>query len=288
VIGVLVGLVSTVLAIVGMGVQKRGSPALRRLREVGASAAVRRLLAWWLLGSAMTVSGSLLLFVALGLGRASVIGTLEGVGLVALALYAARVLGEPLTRVDARAIALVAVGTGLAGGAHAAATGGGGGISWPGLVGLAVGVATLGGVAVVLGTRTGRLGLALGGLAGATAGLTMAVQKVVGGMLVGAEPLAALTSPWALLYLGGAAAGFALTQLAYLHGRALDVVPAYASLGILVPVLSGPLVFGEPFPPLAGLGLLLLLVGVVELSRQGPVAATLRATGRDEGRGGGA
>lgn len=279
--GVLVGLLSTVLANVGMGVQKRGSPSLRRLPDLLGDPAVRRTFAWWLLGSAMTVSGSLLLFVALGLGRASVIGTLEGVGLVALALYASRVLGEPLTRVDIRAIALVVVGTGLAGGAHATTSGAGEGFSPTGLAVLGGGVFVAALAAVVTGRATGRLGLALGGVAGAVAGTTMAVQKVVGGVLVGTSPLEVFTSPWSLAYLGMAALGFVVTQFAYLHGRALDVVPAYASLCILVPVASGPLAFGETFHPVAAVGLVLLLAGVVDLSRQGPVAATLHG-GPDE------
>lgn len=272
--GVLVGLLSTVVANVGMGVQKQGSPALRRLRELPHDATVRRQLAVWAIGSMMTVTGSLLLFVALGLGRASVIGTLEGVGLVALALYASRVLGEPLTRVDARAIGLIVVGTGIAGSAHGTATGAGS--FHPAGLGLLGGaVVVIGGAAVLLGRATGRLGLALGGLAGGVAGVTMAVQKVVGTTLVGPAPLDLLSSPWALGYLGMAGVGFLTTQVAYLHGRALEVVPAYASVGILVPVLSGPLVFGEPTGAAALVGLLLLLAGVFELSRQGPVAATL-------------
>jgi len=272
--GVLVGLLSTVVANVGMGVQKQGSPALRRLRDLPRDATVRRQLALWALGSVMTVTGSLLLFVALGLGRASVIGTLEGVGLVALALYASRVLGEPLTRVDARAIGLIVVGTGIAGSAHGSATGGGG-FAPEGLVLLGGAVVGAGGLAVLVGRATGRLGIALGGLAGGIAGLTMAVQKVVGTTLVGASPLDLLDSPWALAYLGMAGLGFLTTQVAHLHGRALEVVPCYASVGILVPVLSGPVVFGEPTGPAALIGLLLLLTGVFELSRQGPVAATL-------------
>jgi len=272
--GVLVGLLSTVVANVGMGVQKQGSPALRRLRDLPRDAAVRRQLAVWTLGSMMTVAGSLLLFVALGLGRASVIGTLEGVGLVALALYASRVLDEPLTRIDARAIGLIVVGTGIAGSVHSSASGGGS-FAPEGLAVLGAAVLSLGGLAVLLGRATGRLGLALGGLAGGVAGVTMAVQKVVGTTLVGSAPLDLLSSPWALGYLGMAGVGFVTTQLAYLHGRALEVVPAYASVGILVPVLSGPVVFGEPTGPAALIGLLLLLAGVFELSRQGPVAATL-------------
>ena len=131
--GVLVGLLSTVIANVGMGIQKQGSPALRQLRDAPRDATVRRHLALWALGSAMTVSGSILLFVALGLGRASVIGTLEGVGLVALAFYASKVLGEPLTRIDVRAIALIVVGTGVAGSAHATSAGGGDAFSATGL-----------------------------------------------------------------------------------------------------------------------------------------------------------
>ena len=273
--GVLVGLLSTVIANVGMGVQKQGSPALRQLWDAPRDATVRRHLALWALGSAMTVSGSILLFVALGLGRASVIGTLEGVGLVALAIYASKVLGEPLTRIDVRAIALIIVGTGVAGSAHATSAGGGDAFSATGLAWLGAAVATLGLAAVFLGRATGRLGLTLGALAGGVAGLTMAVQKVVGTTLVGDTPLDLLTSPWSLAYLGMAAVGFITTQVAYLHGRALEVVPAYASVGILVPVLSGPIVFGEAFGPASAVGLVLLLAGVFELSRQGPVAATL-------------
>ena len=57
-------------------------------------------------------------------------------------------------------------------------------------------------------------------------------------------------------------------SLSTLHGRALDVVPAYASLNILVPVAAAPMVFGEPAHPVSAAGLILLLAGVVVLARQ--------------------
>jgi uncharacterized membrane protein len=271
-VGTLVGLFSYLLANLGMGLQKHGAPALARWREVRTTPALQRLLGLWMAGSAMTVVGSLLLFVALGLGRASVIASFEGLGLVGLALYAHHFLGEPVGVPERRSIGAIVLGTALVGyfGTTAQALG-------PeafDLQNFFCFAAVLGlGLLVLVGGcwASGRtsMGLAFGGSAGALAGLAMVIQKRVGAVLVGGAPQDALTDPWTLAFVAVAAGAFVLLQLAYLRGRAVDVVPTYASATILVPVVAGIVVYSEPAQPILGLGILLILGGVLMLPGTG-------------------
>lgn len=274
-LGIALGLVSYLLANVGMGVQKQGAPALTRLPGALGPGPDRRLLLTWALGTAMTVSASLLLFVALALGPVSIIATFEGVGLAALALYAVGVLGETLSRRDGVALGLIVVGTGLAGWAGAGGEPAGapvGDVGWVlGSVAALTGVALCG--AWVAWPRRRGLSAAVG--AGVLAGLAMVVQKIVGSALAGGAPVDAVVGPAAvfLLLAGGA---FVLTQLAYLKGRALDVVPAYASATMVVPVACAPAAFGEPVGLVTAVALAVLVVGVGVLARGSPIAALRR------------
>lgn len=241
--GLLLGLLAFVASNLGMGLQKAGT--------------TRGSVPVWLLGTGLTVSGSLLLFPALALGRASVIAPLEGVGLAALALFAWRVLGE---RPPVTALVAIAAGTALVGAF-------GGGDRQPdevlrperfGQVALAV-VA-----AAALLALVPRRGVGLGLAAGAMAGLAMLFQKALGEVLL-ADPVAVLGDARALGFLAAAGAGFLGLQWSYRHGRAVEVVPSYAAGTILVPTAAAPFLFGEAPHLAAWAGVALILLGIVLL-----------------------
>lgn len=273
------GLVACGLSNVGMGVQKRGAPALARLlRGEGGD---RRGLAWWFAGTGMTVTGSLLLFPALGLGRASVIAPLEGAGLAALAVYATCVLGESLTRRGGAGLALIAGGTALVGifGTSRRLPGEGfseaGFAAVAGAVLAAVGLVTL--ALAALGASRRRppalAGVALGASAGSLAGLAAVLQKVLGEGLL-QEPPSLAAAPHLAGFALTAGAAFCLLQWAHLQGRAVEVVPSYASAFILVPAGTAPLVFGEPAHFLLRTGMVLVVAGVLLVAEQ---ACTLQS-----------
>lgn len=241
--GLLLGLVAFVASNLGMGLQKAGT--------------TRGSVQVWLLGTGLTVSGSLLLFPALALGRASVIAPLEGLGLAALALFAWRVLGE---RPPVPALIAIAAGTALVGFF--------GGAERPPDEVLRperlpqVSAAVLAGALLL--TLLPRRGVGLGLAAGAMAGLAMLFQKALGEVLL-AEPLAVLGEPRALGFLAAAAAGFLGLQWSYRHGRAVDVVPSYAAGTILVPTAAAPFLFGEAPHLAAWAGVALILLGIMLL-----------------------
>lgn len=243
--GLLLGLVAFVASNLGMGLQKAGT--------------TRGSLRTWLCGTVLTVSGSLLLFPALALGRASVIAPLEGVGLAALALFAWRVLGE---RPPVAALAAIAAGTalvGVFGGAERLPDE----VLRPDRLGpVALAVVAAAALLALLPRRGVGLGLA----AGAMAGLAMILQKALGEVLL-ADPAALLADPRTLGFLAAAGAGFLGLQWSYRHGRAVQVVPSYAAGTILVPTAAAPFLFGEAPHPLVGLGAGIILAGIVLLEK---------------------
>jgi len=58
-------------------------------------------------------------------------------------------------------------------------------------------------------------------------------------------------------------AAFFCSQAGLRRGRALFVIPLSAAIGLVVPVLGGLVVFGEPFPPQKIIVMVLVLVGSV-------------------------
>jgi drug/metabolite transporter (DMT)-like permease len=64
---------------------------------------------------------------------------------------------------------------------------------------------------------------------------------------------------FAILYM----AAFFCSQAGLRRGRALFVIPLSAAIGLVVPVLGGLLVFGEPFPPQKIIVIILVFAGSV-------------------------
>lgn len=269
-LAIVLGLSAYILSNLGMAIQKQGAPGLPRFKDFPADRQVRRWLAWWTLGTLMTIGGVALLFPALAMGKASVIASFGGAGLAALVLFSWGVLKEPIGRAEIAGVTLIAVGTALAG-----FLGGNDSAmdvfepSW--MLGYGAALIIL---AVPLSTgavRAGRLpGLALGATSGTLAGLGIMLQKVVGDRAgavtgLGGQVWAGLTDPYLVGWLVLTAAAFAVIQLAYLHGKAVTVVPAYTTGTIVVPIAGAAVVFGEELTPALLAGLCLLLIGVALL-----------------------
>jgi drug/metabolite transporter (DMT)-like permease len=64
---------------------------------------------------------------------------------------------------------------------------------------------------------------------------------------------------YAILYM----TAFFRLQVGLRRGRALFVIPLSAAIGLIVPVLGGLVVFGEPFPPQKIIVMVLVLAGSV-------------------------
>lgn len=275
-LGLVLGLAAYVGSNLGMGLQKQGVESLASMLR-GGRAALRwarlRRLGPWLAGTALTVGGSVLLFVALGLGRASVVGALEGVGLVALAVFARVRLGERLGWRGVVGVGAIVLGTALV-----AASSGPSGARASGTALTLVLVSMellLVGLVVVARHSSRWKGVAHGALAGGTAGIAMVLQKLVGEDVLTIGALDATTALLGLGWLGIAALGFVFTQLAWLHGRALAVAPAFAALSMSVPVVVGWGLLGEPVSLAGVVGVLLVLGGIVPVASDAAVAGML-------------
>lgn len=275
-LGLVLGLAAYVGSNLGMGLQKQGVESLASLLRGGRGAlrwARLRRLGPWLAGTLLTVGGSVLLFVALGLGRASVVGALEGVGLVALAVFARVRLGERLGSRGLVGVGAIVLGTALV--ATAAGPAGARASAGALALGLTTGELLLVGLVVVARHSSRWKGVAHGALAGGTAGIAMVIQKLVGEDVLTIGALDATTALLGLGWLGIAALGFVFTQLAWLRGRALTVAPAFAALSVSVPVVVGWGLLGEPVSPAGVVGVLLVLGGIVPVASDGAVVGML-------------
>ncbi|MBI3927530.1 MAG: hypothetical protein HY319_18470 [Armatimonadetes bacterium] len=200
------------------------------------------------------------------------IASFGGVGLAALVLFSWAVLKERVGRAELSGVALIGLGTalvGLLGGADPA--GSAFDSRWMlGYGGLLMLLVLLLSIAAI---RTGRLpGLVLGTASGTLAGLGIMLQKVVGQRAgaatgLGGQLWAGLTDIYFLGWLALTAVAFGVLQLAYLHGKAVTVIPAYTSGTMVVPIAGAPVVFGEQLTPGLLGGLAVLLAGVVLLGR---------------------
>lgn len=282
--GMALGLAAYLLSNVGMGVQKAGACGfVTGGRGPGT----------WLVGTAMTLAGAFLLFPAYGLARASVVAPLEGLGLAALALFASRVLCEPLTRTHLAALGLIVLGTFLTGRLGSlprqpAEVFRPEAFAWG--AGLLLGAALLPVLLLTLprlrtGLRQrapGAVGILLGGAAGTCAGVAMILQKIVAGAFL-ADPARVLQEPYLFLFFLVAGLGFIIQQVAWLHGTAVEVVATYSSMAILVPAGTAWALFGEPFTGGLALGLGLVVLGVFFLAGQVAAVQALRGAPPESG-----
>ncbi len=251
---------------VGLVAMKHGAADILHPRSLFATPQSRRRGAIWLCGALANFGCVVLLSVALKHGHASVVAALNGWSLVVVALLSRLFLGERLSRADQAGIAVVVAGVaalGLYGGVQAE------GLSYePGRVSAFV-FGVLGGTgALVLGSwRAGwwRGATVLGTAAGVLAGLSFVLQKIfIDPVLAddGVDLWAMLPSPWFWLYLLVSNGGFAVLQLAYPFGRAVEVAPAVVSSMILVPIAGGVICFGEALSVPQILGTVAILAGV--------------------------
>ena len=272
--GLLLGIVGALLLNVGKGVQKQRVQVLTKGRAMF-SPEHRKDLGVWLLGLGMTASSAVPYSLGLMLSESpSVIAAMTGVGLAGLAVFASRVLGEKMGRTDLIGIGLVVLGTSLLGyfGAQQKPsvriftdlmlikTGGG-------LV-LAAAVPCL---ASLVWRRIH--GVAFGLAAGACIGLALFLADVA--LVRGGSFFGQFFTPYPYAAYGLSGVALVVTQIGFLRGKALTVVPAVNTATVLVPVvLQGVIYRALPEPHLLGL-IALVVAGVVLLSTGAATRATV-------------
>lgn len=257
---------------VAMVLMKLGEPALAAPRRALRDPALRKSAVAWAAGVTCNFGFAATLGMALGLGDASVIAALNGVGLIVVAVLSWIVLGERLSKAGFSGMALVIIGVALIG-LFAAPPGPAPDPDDATLV-MFFGVVVFTCVAagIVSKARPHLGGPFLGAAAGALGGAAILLQKIFVGPLM-EQPLAPTAFVMALVmsfffwaWSGAATASFVVLQVAFRFGEATKVTPAMVSAMILVPQAGGVALFAEELALGQLLGTALVLVGVVLLT----------------------
>ncbi len=275
--GILFGILAALMMNIGKGVQKQKVGVFLHGRRMFARPQ-RRDLFIWLLGLAITAGAALPYSVGLMLSKSpSAIAAMTGVGLIGLTLYALKVIGEPMGRTDVLGMALVVVGTSvlaLLGAEHPI---GARQLDDGQLVWAAAGMVLLCAAGCLAALRWRRIhGMVYGLAAGACIGLAIFLGDA-GLVRAGGSLSGQLTTPYPYIALLFAATATAVTQLGFLRGRALEVVPAVNAAAVITPLLLEAGLYADP-PPMAQLGIIgLILIGVLLLSTGAAVRAVAAA-----------
>jgi len=266
VIGVSLGVLASLLLNLGKGVQKL------KLADLLAGPGFfkresRRDLLGWFIGLLMSFGASFPYAFGLKLSHSpSAMSSVSGVGLIGLAIFAVRVIGEPLGRRDLVGMALVVLATSAIGYLGALRPEVANSATDAGVL-LAAGAVTLPMALLCLASLRYRAiwGVAFGSAAGASIGMALflfdAALQRTNGTFSGL-----VWTPFSYLALVPGTAATVLTQFGFARAPALVVVPAVSCSTILAPWLLEAVAYGtRPDLPTVGL-LAMALAGVVCLS----------------------
>ena len=265
-IGISLGMLAALLINVGKGVQKQHVEIFKFGRKMFAKPQ-RPLLFGWLIGLAMTATASVPYSLGIKLSESpSAISAMNGIGLIGLVIYALKVLKEKISPSDSVGILLVILGTTFLGylgaGREAVERVFSDAVVIRSLV-ILIGVAVAG---CLLSLKFKRIhGVAWGLSAGMCIGLALFLADTAlirsGGDMVGQ-----FNTPhvYAALVFGTLAT--VVTQIGFLGGRALEVVPAVNSAIILTPLVMEGMVYAM-YPNVLNLVVIAVICsGVIMLS----------------------
>jgi drug/metabolite transporter (DMT)-like permease len=261
--------VAALLAFLGYSLLNLGQGAQKAGLDVASS---RRVLGWtiWTIGTISTSVSVLVVLGALSVGQVSVVGAMAGSGLVSLTIFSAVVLKERLGRLDFVGIGTIVAGSVVLGLRSVTTTPD----SVPFLrLWILLGVVgALGGSAFITGDKRIR-GFLLAAWAGVVGGSSTVVQKAAaietGASSTGAAQnvMQAIGSPLTLLWIFLSISSFVIIQFAYKRAAAIHTVPAFSVAFMAAPVVGGVVVYGESLGLFQWVGLIVVVAGVVMLSR---------------------
>jgi drug/metabolite transporter (DMT)-like permease len=284
-LGVAIMLVATTLTNVGAVMQKKAVDGMPAFDKQPILDSLRSVLGTplWLVGWLLATFAIVLNMVALGLADISIIQPLNGFGLVVLAVVSRFYLGERLGTQALFGMGAIVLGVGLVGlltpesrifvasdELYAVYTHGGAAATLLALVGFVV--------ALVLLARSGKgsagILFALAAASCSVLGLTFA--KGYFGLLA-VTSIGATLADWPsylllLPVIACSTGAMALQQLSFQKGRAVVVTPVFAATSVLLPLLTGRMVFGEQLAVASLVAASLIVVGVVLLGARQPAA----------------
>jgi uncharacterized membrane protein len=251
VLSVLVAFLGYTTLNVGQACQKIGLAKCRSRPRVG----------WtiWGFATLATSSAVLIVFVAVSLGSASLVGAMAGTGLASLAVFSRFVLKERMGRREVGGVALVLVGAALVGAFATAETGE---AARPSVL-VVLQLAFIAGyvAAWFLGGRRVAPGVVIGATSGMFSGFATLYQRLVSTSSTGLSSM--VSNPANLIWIGMSVGAMAILQFAHGRGKAINIIPAHTANFVCVPILGGLLAFGESVTPMQWAGISLILAGVL-------------------------
>lgn len=272
-LAIVVGLAAFALFGLAMVMMKYGASVLVAPRTMFSGRENRRKSLVWIGGCLANFTYVVLFSVALGMGKASVISALNGFGLVVAALLSAVFLRERVSASDVFGILLIVVGTG---GVGTWGTSDNSAFSYSPTAFLAfclvLGAANLAGALAMFPLRFRGASFVFSVNAGYLGGISALMQKIFMTPLMqqgmGLEqglPLL-VRDPYFWVFLVTSMASFAMLQVAYQYGRAIQVVPTFSAAIILTPLFGAVLAFRETWVPAQAVAVLCILVGIYFLA----------------------
>jgi multidrug transporter EmrE-like cation transporter len=266
-LGIAFGMIAALMLNIGKGVQKQKVHVFLQGRRMFARPH-RRDLGVWLLGLAMTAGASVPFSFGLKFSEsASAISAMTGIGLIGLTIYAVKVIGEKLDFGDGIGIALVVVGTSLIAYFGPAAQTGIHAFEDKQLILFVLPLLAVATAACLAALKIRRIhGIVYGASAGFCLGLALflgdAALDRAGGSILGQ-----FSNPYPYTAIVFAMMTTVVTQFGFLRGRALEVVPAFNSTAILTPILFEIAVYRIYPQGVTPWLILMIVVGVVLISR---------------------
>ena len=238
----------------------------------------------WLAATAGTLVASFLVFAAVAVGNASLVGAMAGAGLASLAVFSHFVMKERIGLKEAAGVIVIVLAAGLIGVFSRDQP--------PSLFRLdvlfiALGAAVALAVAALLILRRGGeiLGIVIGAFSGLLGGFVPLFQKVstsdlgrslslfpapAGGENTLQTVLAMFSNPFTLAWIGLSLASMLVLQFAYKKAPVIKIIPFFSAACIVVPVVGGVTCLGESLHPAQWAGIALILAGLVLLTARGP------------------
>lgn len=265
-LGTFLGVVAALLLNIGKGVQKQKVHVLLQGRKAF-SKPFRSDLLIWVVGLTMTATAGLPFSLGLKFTESpSTVSAMTGVGLVGLTIYAMKVIGERITTKDIIGIGLIVIGTSLL-----AYVGSGKDIrnrffeDWSLIKIVAPAFAVIV-IACLIALKIKKIhGIIFGISAGFCLGLTIFLADAalvradgsLSGQFLNPYPYAAIVFAITTTFV---------TQIGFLRGRALEVVPAINSATILTPIIFEIFIY-KVYPELFAMTIVAIIItGVIMIS----------------------
>jgi uncharacterized membrane protein len=277
--GVLLGILAALMLNLGKGVQKLKVHVFLQGRRMF-SKKNRMDLGIWILGVLMTAAAAVPYSIGLKLSKSpSAVSAMTGIGLIGLSIFAVLVIGEKLRTRDWAGILLVIMGT-----SFLAYLGAGKEAQIKQFLdrSLVVTVTVLvftAAIACITAFRLKKLhGMTFGLVAGLSIGLAIFIADA--GLVRSGDSLSGqFSTPYPYIAIFFAVTATAVTQIGFLRGRAVEVVPSVNAAIILTPLILEGVIYHQ-LPSLTISALVLTIVaGVLLLSTGAAVRAETAEAG---------